>query len=79
MSRLSWSQVHYIPDNFEDVLKGVNIVKTRQFFCFLFSFLLVAGSLALPAGAVVTFELESEAVITRATGQFEKTIPANSI
>lgn len=54
-------------------------MKTRRFFSFLLSFLLVVGSLALPAGAVVTSEPEPEAVITRATGRFEKTIPANSI
>lgn len=54
-------------------------MKTRRFFSLLLSFLLVAGSLALPAGAAVISEPESEAAITRATGRFEKTIPASSI
>jgi len=57
----------------------VNIVKTRRFFSLLLSFLLVVGSLALPAGAVVTSEPESETVITRATGRFEATFPANTL
>lgn len=58
-------------------------MKTRQLFSLLFSllfsFLLVAGSLALPAGAIVTPELAAETAITRATGQFEATIPANTL
>lgn len=54
-------------------------MKTRRLFSLLLSFLLVVGSLALPAGAAATSELESVAVITRATGRFEKNIPANSI
>lgn len=54
-------------------------MKTRRLFCLLLSFLFVVGSLAFPAGAVVTSEPESETVITRATGRFEKNIPASSI
>lgn len=54
-------------------------MKTRWFFSLLLSFLLVVGSLALPAGAAVISEPESETVITRATGRFEKNIPASSI
>lgn len=52
-------------------------MKTRRIACFLLSCLLVAGCLAMPAGAVVTSTPEAE-IITRATGQFEITIPANS-
>lgn len=40
--------------------------------------LFVVGSLAMPARAVVTSGSELETVITRATGRFEITIPANS-
>ena len=81
MSRLSWSRVHYIPNTryMGWFRREVNIVKTRRLFCLLLSFLLVVGSLALPAGASVTSVPESEAVITRATGRFEKNIPASSI
>lgn len=53
-------------------------MKTKRFFCLLFSFLLVVGCLAMPTSAAVTSEPESE-VITRATGRFEASIPANSI
>lgn len=54
-------------------------MKTRRFLSLLLSFLLVAGSLALPAGAVVTTEPMEETAITRATGQFEASIPANTL
>lgn len=53
-------------------------MKTRRFFCLLLSLLLAAGCLALPAGAAVASAPEVE-VITRAIGQFEATIPANTI
>lgn len=54
-------------------------MKTRRLFCLLLSFLLVTGCLALPAGAVKVSGVEAQLVITRATGKFEKAIPANSI
>lgn len=53
-------------------------MKARRIICLLLSCLLVAGCLAMPAGAVATSAPEMGAVVTRATGRFEITIPANS-
>lgn len=54
-------------------------MKTRRFFGLLISCLFVLGCLAAPARAVVISDSEVQEVITRATGQFEETIPAQSI
>lgn len=54
-------------------------MKGKRFAVLLLSGLLTVGCLTAPAGAVVTSEPVAETEITRATGQFEKTIPANSI
>lgn len=53
-------------------------MKTRRIFNLLLSSLFVVACLAMPAGAVATFAPEAEA-ITRATGQFETSIPANTV
>lgn len=57
-------------------------MKAKQFFSLLLSYLLVLGCLTAPAGAAVdtvAIENESEEVIARATGRFEKDISANTI
>lgn len=54
-------------------------MKPRRLFSLLFSCLLVLGCLTAPVGAVVISDSEMQEVITRATGQFEVTIPANTI
>lgn len=54
-------------------------MKIRRLFSLLLSCLLVAGCLAMPAGAVLTPELEAETVITRATGRIDESIPGNTI
>ena len=54
-------------------------MKTRRFFCFLLSFLLVVVGLSLPAGAIMASEPTEETAITRATGRFEATIPENTL
>ena len=58
----------------------VNITKTKRLFGLLFSCLLVLGCLTVPVGAVTAPDSVAEgATITRATGRFEETIPANCI
>lgn len=54
-------------------------MKVKRFVILLFSCLLVAGSLNIPAGAAVTYGSNVESAVTRATGQFEVTIPANTV
>ena len=57
-------------------------MRTKRFFSLLLSCLLILGCLTAPAGAAVNtvaIENESEEVIARATGQFEKNISANTI
>lgn len=53
-------------------------MKDKRFGILLLSGLLAVGCLTTPAGAVVTSESPTETAITRATGQFEITIQANS-
>lgn len=53
-------------------------MKDKRFGILLLSGLLTVGCLTAPAGAVVTSEPPAETAITRATGQFEITIHANS-
>lgn len=54
-------------------------MKVRRLFSLLLSCLLVAGCLAMPAGAVLAPEQEAETVITRATGRIDESIPGNTI
>lgn len=54
-------------------------MKGKRFAVLLLSGLLTVGCLTAPAGAVVTSEPVAETAITRATGQFEVTIPTNTI
>lgn len=54
-------------------------MKTNRLFCLLLSCLFVAGCLAAPVGAVVSSEPDVGEIIARATGQFEATIPANTV
>lgn len=51
----------------------------KRFSSLLLSCLFVLGCLAAPARAAAVSDSEVETVIMRATGQFETTIPANSI
>lgn len=54
-------------------------MKTRRFFGLLISCLFVLGCLTAPAGAVTAYEPDEEGIIALATGQFEATIPANTV
>lgn len=54
-------------------------MKGKRLGCLLLSGLFAVGCLTAPAGAVVTSESVAEAAITRATGQFEVSIPVNTI
>ena len=54
-------------------------MKGKRFGSLLLSGLLAVGCLTAPAGAVVTSEPATETAITRATGQFEATLSANTI
>lgn len=54
-------------------------MKTRQLSSLMLLCLFVAGSFATPARAVVSSDSAAEALIIRATGQFNETIPAHSI
>lgn len=54
-------------------------MKTKQFFSLLLSFLLVAGCLAIPAGAVMASDSGTKSVVMRATGRIDTSIPGNTI
>lgn len=54
-------------------------MKGKRFGSLLLSGLLAVGCLIAPAGAVVPPEPAAKTAITRATGQFEATISANTI
>ena len=50
----------------------------RRFFSVLFAGILIAGSLAMPAGVIDYREPDTQAIV-RATDQFEETISAHAI
>lgn len=54
-------------------------MNTKRLFSLLLSCLLVVSCLAMPAGAVATSAPEMGTVITRATGQFDESIPEKTI
>lgn len=54
-------------------------MKNMRFFSLPLSCLLVLGCFTTPAGAVAASDSDAEAVIMRATGRFEATIPAHCI
>lgn len=54
-------------------------MKDKRFGILLLSGLLAVGCLTAPAGAVVPSEPATETAITRATGQFNATLSANTI
>lgn len=54
-------------------------MKGKRLGCLLLSGLLAVGYLTAPAGAIESHEPVAETAITRATGQFEVSIPVNTI
>lgn len=50
----------------------------RRFFSVLIACILIAGSLAMPAGAIAYQEPDTQAIV-RATDQFDETISAHAI
>lgn len=50
----------------------------KRFFCVLIVCMLIAGSLAMPAGAIAYYEPDAQAIV-RATDQFNETISAHAI